>query len=61
MAQVPLWVDLIAQALLQHLGFGEAAIGLTLPDLRTVAGDPKHATGARFKTDAGEIVAEGRK
>ena len=39
MTQVAGWVDLVTHPLLEHLGLGEAAIGLALPDLPAVAED----------------------
>lgn len=58
MAQVALRVDLVPQPLLEHLGLGEAAIGLALPDLHAIAGDAKGAAGGRFQGHAPQVVAE---
>ncbi len=59
MAEVPLRPDEIAQALFQHLGLGEAAVFLALPDLRAVAGDDEHPAGARDEGDRADFLGEG--
>jgi len=57
--QVALRVDLVAHALLEHLGLRKAAIGLALPDLHTVAGDAKSAAGSRFQRHFAQVVGKG--
>ena len=59
MAQVPLRVDPVADPLLEDLGLGKTAIGLALPELRTVATDVEHTTGARHQGYFAQVVAKG--
>lgn len=49
MPKVALRVDLVAHALLEHLGLGKPTIGLALPDLHTIAGDAKRPAGGRLE------------
>ena len=59
MPEVALRVDLVAHALLEHLGFGKAAVGLAFPDLNTVAGNPKRAPRGRQKRHFAQVIGKG--
>ncbi len=58
MAQIALRVDLVTYALLEHLGFGEAAVGLALPDLHAIAGDAKRAAGGRLQRHTTQVIGK---
>lgn len=60
MPQIPLGIDLVSHALLQHLGFGEATVQLALPYLHVVAADMKGPAGGRHQRHLAEVVAKGR-
>ena len=59
MTEIAAGIEAIAHPLLQGLGVGEAAIGLTLPDRRAVQSNLEHATRPRRKGDLAEVGPEG--
>lgn len=58
MPEVALWVDLVAHALLEHLGLGEAPVRLALPDLHALAGDAKRPARDRFQRHFAQVIGK---
>ena len=56
MPEVALRVDLITHPLLEDLGFREATVLFTLPDLHAIAGDAKRTAGGRFQRHFAQVI-----
>ncbi len=58
MPQVTLRVDLVAYALLEHLGLGKTAVRLALPNLHAITRDTKRAAGGRFQRHFAQVIGK---
>ena len=59
MPQVAVRIDLVADPLLEHLGLGETAISLALPELHLVTENVKDPTRAGHQGHLAQVIAKG--